>query len=252
LQENNYWDDISSSYDKNYSSSWSLSEDREIAKILSSVRPARSPVRVLDLGCGTGLGFKIIHNKFANLEYIGIDASSSMLDQAKGNTEAFVSANTKIQLHHSDAMSALSTVGNTEFDIVLALNATGSYVAKTRPLFSECSRVLRPGGTALLSFLNRYSARRLLHHSPCAIKEQSVSRGEFQSSLSTPAVTLRKHDIISRLKHLQAESITLHYQSVLGGVWETDRSLVAERLIRKLAPSLGHTINVLFRARQIE
>lgn len=252
MRKKNYWDDISGSYDKNYRSSWSLSEDNEIASLLSSVGTVGTPIRALDLGCGTGLGYKILHKQFAELKYVGVDASSKMLDEAKSKTAAFASERTQIRLEHSDAMSFLQKTRDNEFDIVLALNATGSYIARTRPLFKQCARVLRPGGSGLLSFLNRYSVRRIFQHYPCSIKEQSVSRGEFQSSLSIPAVTLRKRDVVARLTPLQPEYVKLHYQSILGGVWETDRSLEAERLLKRFIPSFGHTVNVLFRTKEAE
>lgn len=252
VQETNYWDDISGSYDKNYSSAWSLREDRDIVRILSSIKTTRSLVRVLDLGCGTGLGFKLVQNQFAKLEYVGVDKSIRMLNQAKVNTAAFSSEDTQIKFQHADVMSSLQDLGDAEFDIVLVLNATGSYIAKTRRLFRLCEHVLRPGGTAFLSFLNRYSVRRMIQHSFGSIKEASVSRGPFQSSLSVPAVTLTKQNILDRLNPLKPEAITLHYQSVLGGVWETDQSLKVEKLLRIIASTLGHTVNVLFRKRQTE
>lgn len=245
MNDKNYWDEISSSYDGAYQSKWSLNEDLEITRILSSLKIENRPVRVLDLGCGTGLGFMLVKRCFPQIDYLGVDASQSMLEKAQQNLGEINNPKYRISLTNSGALHKIRDVGDCEYDLVLALNATASYIARTRLLLSESMRVLRPGGFAFLSFLNRYSARRLVNHSPCRVKETSASRGSFDSALSVPAITTRPKEIRSRMNTSMVENYEIYYQSILGGVWETNFSVLVEKRLRSFASPLGHTINVL-------
>jgi SAM-dependent methyltransferase len=103
--------------------------------------------RVLDLGCGTGLGMASYLRR--GLEVVGIDVASVMMEQAKaslppGSRASFVEGSAE-ELPF-DAAS---------FDLVSCAQAFHWF--EPRAAFSECARVLRQGGT--LAVFWKHAAR---------------------------------------------------------------------------------------------
>jgi SAM-dependent methyltransferase len=92
--------------------------------------------RVLDLGCGTGLGMAAYLRR--GFEVVGVDVASVMMEQAKaslpaGSLASFVEGRAE-QLPLPDA----------SFDLVSCAQAFHWF--EPRATFAECARVLRPGG----------------------------------------------------------------------------------------------------------
>src|SRR5688572_27465793 len=77
-RQESYCHAIADRYDHLYTSSWSERENRWVEKQLSFIADLPAPT-VLDLGCGTGLGLKMVRhlNKYA--QYYGIDVSERMV-----------------------------------------------------------------------------------------------------------------------------------------------------------------------------
>lgn len=95
--------------------------------------------RVLECGCGYGYFFKRFLKEKPNVQYSGIDLSSSQIANAK-----------KLNPDHADLFvqgdwSNLPYEDNS-FDSILFLETIG-YTTDVDKLLSECYRVLKPGGT---------------------------------------------------------------------------------------------------------
>ena len=99
-----------------------------------------SPVRVLDLGCGTGLGSVALGQRFPEAQVIALDWARSMLDAFPGDQPAArLCAN----------MQELP-LGSRSIDIVFS-NLAIQWSKDPESLFAEIRRVLRPQGLFLFS-----------------------------------------------------------------------------------------------------
>lgn len=101
-------------------------------------------VRVLDIGCGTGLFGAALHRMYCGsspLSITGVDLSSRMLQQAQSNHRAEYSS-----LIHADANAFLDgIVGGDPVDAVASSDVL-IYIGELDRLFAGVQAVLRPGG----------------------------------------------------------------------------------------------------------
>jgi trans-aconitate 2-methyltransferase len=113
--------------------------------LLSLVRPAPS-MRVVDLGCGTGKQTRILHERLAAAETIGIDRSAKMLEGAPsdvpglsfrtGTIEGFVTAG---------AAYAEDGVAPPHHDLIFS-NAALHWVEHHDALIRRLAQLLKAGG----------------------------------------------------------------------------------------------------------
>ena len=110
------------------------------------------PGRVLDIGCGPAVMARDLLDR--NFDYWGIDASLEMIRLGRGRVH-----------EHPDAARCRLDIGDAEqlrfddasFDCVISMGVLEYLRPYTRAL-SEIQRVLRPGGTAVLTVPNRKCA----------------------------------------------------------------------------------------------
>jgi len=100
-----------------------------------------APVRVLDVGCGTGLSGAIVRPYSAQL--VGVDLSAAMLERARA-------AAIYDELAHEEAVAHLERRAAASFDLVLALDVF-IYVGALERIVAAISRVLRKGGRLVAS-----------------------------------------------------------------------------------------------------
>lgn len=145
-----YWSSLVGAYDSLYESPWSRAENEWVASRLALVNRVPQP-RIVDLGCGTGLGAQLV-GRWTDLErYVGVDISEGM---------AAVTAARFGVATHVGSMDDLGWLADNSCDLVIALFSSVSFAASVPDLLSEVVRVLRPGGRAYLSALGRdFSAR---------------------------------------------------------------------------------------------
>ncbi len=108
--------------------------------------------RVLDLGCGAGvLSEKLIGSGFA---VTAADASCDMLELARERMRHLPAPS--LRLVNADCLRLPFAAG--EFDVVACLGMFG-YIADVSQALREIHRVLRPGGTLLISVRNAHTHR---------------------------------------------------------------------------------------------
>ena len=98
------------------------------------------PVRILDVGTGTGAGALRLAQRFPEAEIVGVDISDAMLGQARLTPAEDLRG--RLRFERADA-SALP-FGDGSFDLVTHANMI--------PFFDEVARVVTPGGRALFAF----------------------------------------------------------------------------------------------------
>lgn len=109
--------------------------------------------KILDVGCGAGMMVKEIANK--GYEILGMDYSYNMIRKAKDI------CNAKVDINFLQGDIESLPFENSVFDIVLCLGVI-TYLKSEEKALLEMSRVLKPGGTMILSILNKFSLAKCL------------------------------------------------------------------------------------------
>ncbi|MFA4891607.1 MAG: class I SAM-dependent methyltransferase [Candidatus Gracilibacteria bacterium] len=137
-------------YDSGLSRLDSFEKD-ELIKLVGNI----SNKRVLDLGCGTGRIAQTLKRRVgaAGAHFTLVDISEEMLRIAKNRLP-------DVDIVHAD-MTALPLKDDT-FDIAIAAFVIVHIPTKNLPkVFDEVARVLKPGGTFILTNINQRKAPRL-------------------------------------------------------------------------------------------
>src|SRR5215212_4867749 len=108
-----------------------------LAAALLHVRP--EPEHALDIGTGLGDGALLIAREFPHARVRGVDLSEEMVRRAQGR----IGLDPEGRVAFKVADAANLPFGDDSFDLVAQLNMP--------PFFAEISRVLRPGGHAIVA-----------------------------------------------------------------------------------------------------
>jgi malonyl-CoA O-methyltransferase len=114
---------------------------RLVADRLLQQTAGMTPARMLDLGCGTGYCAAKMQRQFPLAELVAIDLAMPMLGIAAGTVPGAT-------LVCADAQ-ALPLAGDA-FDLVVS-SLTLQWCADPHPVMQELGRILKPGGTAVVS-----------------------------------------------------------------------------------------------------
>ncbi len=132
--------------------------------------------RVLDLGCGTGLGGEVFRPKCESL--VGVDLSASML--AVAHDKAIYD-----ELYEGDLLSLLRSIPTGSIDMIFAAGVI-IYFGRLEEVFTESFRALRSSGVFLFDLLDGQntttftvaSSNGLIYsHSPSYVESCAKSRG---------------------------------------------------------------------------
>ncbi len=119
-------------------------------EIISQLFP-KSNANILDLGCGAGhMAIKLAEKGF---RVTGIDNSDSMLAIANETSEKIKQEHTgQVEFVHSDIID--NKVSKSSYDVVSALGVIG-YLPNDISIFCEAQRILKSGGSFIVSCRNR-------------------------------------------------------------------------------------------------
>lgn len=241
--DSKYWDNIAPAYDQLYTSAWSANEDLELQTWLTEIVGHQSQRRILDIGCGTGLGFHLLSQISSNFVYVGLDISAAMLATLRSKYSSSYNSG-QIELVQSPASNLAQLFPAESFDAIILINAAASYAGTPSFVLSNCQRLLKPDGRVFASFLNRTSLRRFARVK-CGSTEVFNTRGANRRLQGVEVIVPTSSEIAYRCRRSGLEIVWTRFQSLLGGVAEKSWLWPLELAIRRLAPSLGHTVNVL-------
>jgi len=134
----------------------------EMPAMLSILKNRVKNMKVLDLGCGSGIFSKKLLQLGSNV--VGLDLSKSLIDIARKE-------NPKIEFHIGDAKK--TQFKKTSFDIVSS-SLMIHYFNNLDPLFKEISRILKNNGTLVFSF----------HHPTSEVTDKVKMNGKNVSILN--------------------------------------------------------------------
>jgi ubiquinone/menaquinone biosynthesis C-methylase UbiE len=137
------------------------------------------PVRILDLGTGTGVVALALVERYPEAEVVGIDFSPGMIEEARRKLPPGLTGRVSFEVGDASALSS----ANGAFDLVVLSNMI--------PFFDELSRVVAPGGSLVLSFSK--GAETPIYVAPEVLRRELGRRGfaEFAEFSAEPATALR-------------------------------------------------------------
>jgi len=103
------------------------------------IPPNGDGIKMLDLGCGSG--YHLAKYRERGFELVGVDGSEEMLKEAR-------KINPDIEFYQGDVTSI--PLPDASFDYVLCIEVL-RYLPDINPCLREIARVLKPGGTALVT-----------------------------------------------------------------------------------------------------
>ncbi|MFD3425313.1 class I SAM-dependent methyltransferase [Nocardia fluminea] len=161
--------------------------------LAQAIPSQKSNLRVVEFGCGTGLGYELLLQTGADVEYTGIDVSTAMLDIFKSKVTADVSLiNAPLESVGSEAFA--------DMDLVMAIFTSASYVdLNLEDLLARTAGWLRPRGRLYLSFLNRTSMR---HFPRWGLRDQIEYSSRGLNSGTVPARRYTKAELLQNCRRL--------------------------------------------------
>lgn len=235
IYQQEYWNKIAPNYDSLYESKWSIAENQQLAEQLQQLQNFNNTCNVLDLGCGTGLGFEIC-SRIApkGFRYSGLDIASEMVAVGRekwSNASFFIGD-----------MSNLSMFMPESFDIVISLFTAFSYSDKPIQVLKEIHRVVRQGGEVFVSYLSRYSLRRL-----CRLKFSNIEyyNTRYNDNIEkAPAFVYTQRELQSMIERAGFITKTTFGQGVFSGVFENTILWRTDYELAKYFPNLCHLQNI--------
>lgn len=156
LAATEYWDQVAAGFDALYTSRWSRLEDRRVVGHLKELSLKANPV-VLDLGCGTGLGLRLLNEANVSPHYHGIDISPNMLKAFSADKSGAES----VELTVAD-LDTYEWAADEGPDLVMSVYSSMSFCAQRWAALNRLAERQKPGDKMLLMALSRFSLARLL------------------------------------------------------------------------------------------
>jgi len=183
-------------------------------KLVSTLLARQRPGIVLDVGSGPGVIGD--HLRPLGFRYVGADASVGMAHECRrrGGTDTgrFSAAASAEALPFEDAA----------FDVVTVLGAL-EYMEAPESALTECRRVLRPGGTLVISLLNRSSLYRLLTR----VRQRRQRAGD---PIPAAQFTRREAERALRRAGFEVRSVTYFDMELLPPAFAENHPRVAQRV----------------------
>lgn len=223
-----YWDSLAGTYDGLFADRYSAFEDGFLEREIHGLGTCDG-ARVLELGCGTGLGYRMIR-RWGDAEYVGVDASARMLSLAR---RSHPEADLRIG-RIEDLAADLGT-----FDYVIAINAVCSYVDDFDRLLLALSKITHPGTTVFLSFLNSRSLRRLIRFRSGPV-EPLQTRGGPKCTNGEKQYVYSQAELEGLFGGAGYTAITTKSYGLFAGVFKNFATAQLEKKYPSLGRKFGH------------
>lgn len=246
-----YYDGLAATYDRLYDNVLSQGENAWVRGRLAKL--VHRGDRVLDLGCGTGLGLDLLAG--TGVHYVGLDISPAMIAVARRKFGP--AAGAKFGLAD---MARLQNHEANHFDDVISLFGSFSHVLTPEKAVSGIAHVCRPGGRILIMAYSRRSLRNLVRaarersSAPLAPLQHYRVRNSSRDGQSAPAIAYTARELkalFSRFENVKIAGLNAVFEiepakslarGRLGDPATAAKALRIESGLLRLAPTLGHML----------
>jgi ubiquinone/menaquinone biosynthesis C-methylase UbiE len=118
-----------------------------LSRYIFAAERLRAPCRVLDIACGIGYGSRYLADSAPGISVVGIDISEQAVDYAQSH---YASEDVAFEVGDGTKLPFVEE----EFDVVTSFE-TVEHVPDYELFLAELRRVLKPGGTLMMSTPNR-------------------------------------------------------------------------------------------------
>lgn len=169
-----------------------LLQRRYEARLLERLGGRLDGRKVLEVGCGRGVGTEIIFKQFGAHEVHAFDLDPGMVEQARRRLAGY--GDERLRLYVGDA-AAMTEEANESFDAVFDF-AIIHHVPDWQHAVAEIARLLKPGGRFYFEevtshALDRWSYRTFFDHP----KENRFSSSEFLAELERQGIVVGKNQM---------------------------------------------------------
>ncbi len=243
-----YYDSLTNDYNGLYKDPISSGEDEIVTDFAKDFLHVDDNQKILDLGCGTGLGYEIIPAK----HYVGIDISPHMISQAK---KQFPKADFRIEDFDKIELP------NDFFTDVVSFYGSLSHSTEIDSVINEIYDTLTPGGKFVLMFYSQYSVKNILssiihlnlelisHFRPYQIRNYSKNEPPPVPAYFYSAGKLRK--MFTKFESVKIFGLNyLPEVPVIKNLFKVNKSFTKSLLamefktVGKFFPSLGYSLIV--------
>jgi len=183
------FDQFSAEYDNRMLGQLSYAAPQILKDLADLVMPGRDKLRVLDLGCGTGLAGLLFKPRAARLT--GIDLSPAMIEKARAR-----------DVYDSLTMGDIETALDGEYDLILAAD-TLVYLGDLGPVFAAVADHLAPGGFFLFTTEAKegpgfeLGPKRRWRHGEAYLRETAKAAGLSVAGLVSASPRTESHQPVS-------------------------------------------------------
>ncbi len=147
--------------------------------------------RVLEIGCGRGVGTEIIFERFGAREVHAFDLDSAMVERARRRLSRYPPERLLLSVGDAAAIDAEDATYDAVFDFAII-----HHVPEWQRAVSEVARVLRPGGRLFFEevtrqALDRWFYRKFLEHPA----ENRFSARQFLAALERQGISVGDNPI---------------------------------------------------------
>ncbi|MBL6751633.1 MAG: class I SAM-dependent methyltransferase [Nevskia sp.] len=134
---------------------WATHVLERAIKDLERLIPGRKPAYpvIVDVGCGWGRSFRLLHGRFAPQRLIGVDVDPRMIQAARAEVERH-----GIAVDFRNANSSHLPLANESVDMIFC-HQTFHHIVEQEEALREFHRILKPGGVMLFA----ESTRKYIH-----------------------------------------------------------------------------------------
>ncbi|MBS3770349.1 MAG: class I SAM-dependent methyltransferase [Bacteroidales bacterium] len=164
-KHSDFYDYVARYYDKDIElgfESWA-EENPILEKIRNDFRQItiRYPFKnALEIGCGPGFDVTWLAREFPDKEITGIDISPRMVEQAKKRINSMNLSNAKVMV--SDERDLPKQFKSEAFDLIYVYFGALNTVADLDFAAKQIKNLLKPGGHAVLTFVNKWYLREMI------------------------------------------------------------------------------------------
>ena len=234
LPSEQYWNLCANEFDSLYTSRWSQLEDRRVTELLRALDLVANPV-VLDLGCGTGLGLRLLSRAQVVCHYHGIDIAPKMIEQFR--TDESIAHSLELAVADMATYNWDRVPGP---DLVMSVFSSMSYSEARWDSLRRIASHQVPGGKMLLMALSRFSLRRLLTLDLADAGQVGTRGSTFKQSVRAYYETPRT--MKAKLSGMGYRVLKLIGDGPLSGMWEAPGVWRLNDRLGRIAPRFSYTL----------